>query len=408
MPMWKQFTLTLMVCAAALAGWIAFVPAAMPMLASLGVLAPLERLGVIRATAGAETNASAAPSSAAASGGSRNGGSGNGGAGAAPVVQVVARLVETQALNDTIAAIGSARGARSVVLATEAAGQITALIPAPGQYVQAGAVVAELESVAARIAMDRTALVLADARATSDRVARLQASGTATDLQVREAELALATADLAYREAELDLSRRQVVAPIAGWIGILSVEVGDQVTSGQTITVLEDRSSLIVDFRVPERVVSRLKIGDAVTAMPLAEAGMTLPGTISALDNRVDVASRTLLVQAAIGNADDRLRAGMAFQISLEFTGASHPAVDPLAIQWGADGAFVWVLRDAKALRLPARILQRTAQTVLIDAAFAPGDLVVTEGVQALRPGIAAAAIGTTATTVAASAAPRI
>lgn len=52
----------------------------------------------------------------------------------------------------------------------------------------------------------------------------------------------------------------------------------------------------------------------------------------------------------------------------------------------GAEGAFVWVVRGGHAARLPIRILQRNADTVLIEAALEPGDLVVTEGVQALRP----------------------
>jgi RND family efflux transporter MFP subunit len=106
-----------------------------------------------------------------------------------------------------------------------------------------------------------------------------------------------------------------------------------------------------------------------------------------ALDNRVDETSRTLLVQAALANKDDRLRPGMALRMSLAFTGESHPAVDPLSIQWGADGAFVWAVRDGKALRLPIRILQRNSDAVLVEGDFQSGDLVVTEGVQALRPG---------------------
>ena len=40
-----------------------------------------------------------------------------------------------------------------------------------------------------------------------------------------------------------------------------------------------------------------------------------------------------------------------------------------------------------KALRLPIRILQRNADAVLVEVALEPGDLVVTEGVQSLRPG---------------------
>jgi multidrug efflux pump subunit AcrA (membrane-fusion protein) len=44
-------------------------------------------------------------------------------------------------------------------------------------------------------------------------------------------------------------------------------------------------------------------------------------------------------------------------------------------------------VRDGKALRLPIRILQRNSDAVLVEGDFQSGDLVVTEGVQALRPG---------------------
>jgi RND family efflux transporter MFP subunit len=296
-------------------------------------------------------------------------------------------------MNDIVTAIGTARAARSVILSAEVGGRIEALNVASGDYVEAGTVVAELDDEAARIALDRAALVADDARATRDRVAQLRASGSATDLQTREAELALQTAELALREAEFDLGRHRITAPISGWVGILAADEGNRVSANDEITRIDDRSSLIVDFRVPERIVSNLSPGDALEATPLAEPDRGgIAGTILALDNRVDEASRTLLVRAAIGNADDRLRPGMAFLIALAFTGDSHPAVDPLAIQWGSDGAYVWAVRDARALRLPVRILQRTTDAVLIEAEFLPGDLVVTEGVQALRPGAEVAA----------------
>jgi len=290
-------------------------------------------------------------------------------------------------MTDIVTAIGSSRGARAVTLSAEVSGRITALAVASGDFVEAGAMIADLDAEAARIALDRAALTRDDAQATSARLARLQASGTSTELQAQEADLALQTAGLAYREAEFELSRHTLRAPIAGWVGILGVEAGDRVAPGNEITRIEDRSSLIVDFRVPERVIARLAPGMALTAEPLAEPGRTVEGRIVALDNRVDETSRSLLVQAAIPNEDDAFRAGMAFAITLDFAGEEYPAVDPLAIQWGAEGAFIWVVRTGKAQRLPVRILQRGSAVVLIDAALDPGDLVVTEGVQALRPG---------------------
>ncbi len=368
MALWKQIVLTVVLLGAGLVGWAALVPTAQPWLDRIGLLGPLKDLGLI---------AEAAEEPAQAGGGNRGGGG----------TVVIAAAAQSVVLNDVIAAIGSARGARSVTLQAEVDGQVTALFVAPGEMVAAGQPIAELDSAAAQIALDRAALILADAQATSARVAQLQARGATTDLQVQDADLALKTAELQYREAEFELSRHRIMAPIDGSVGLLAVEVGERVSNGSEITRIEDRSSLIVDFRVPERIVRMISPGVAVQAVPLADPGLVLRGQISALDNRVDEASRTLMVQAAIANQDDRLRSGMAFSISLTFEGDSYPGVDPLAIQWGSAGSFVWIVREGKAAQLPVRIVQRNATTVLVDGALQEGDLVVTEGVQALRPG---------------------
>lgn len=344
-----------------------FVPGTRPWLDQIGVLQPLATLSIVPADA--------AKSLQRAAQGAAGGG-----------IVVVASEVQQQVMRNEISAIGSARGAQSVELSFEVTGRLTALMVAPGDMVQAGKVVAELDAQAAQLMVDRARLVLEDARKSVSRLEQLAQSGTATALQRQDAELALRTAELGLLSAERDLADHRLMAPVAGYVGLIEPQVGDLVSPGTTITRIEDRSSLIVDFRVPERVAALVAVGDTVQATAISSPGMPIEGRIVAVDNRVDEASRTLRVQATISNTDDRLRAGMAFQISLVFTGAQYPAVDPLAIQWGADGAFVWVVREAKALRVPIRILQRNAEAVLIEADFEPGDMVVTEGVQALRP----------------------
>ncbi len=258
---------------------------------------------------------------------------------------MIAAEPEAVQLRDVITAIGSARGVHALDLTPEVAGRLVALRVRPGDRVAAGDLVAELDDEAARLAAERARLVLADAQATLERLDRLQASGSATSLQRQDAELALRTADLALQAAERDLADHRLTAPIGGYVGLIEVQVGDLLTSSTVVTRIEDRSSLVVDFRVPERVAALIGPGDPVQVSAISAPQDGLEGRIIAVDNRVDDASRTLRVQAEIANPDDRLRAGMAFRIALEFTGKDYPAVDPLAIQWGSDGAFVWVVR---------------------------------------------------------------
>jgi RND family efflux transporter MFP subunit len=364
----SQIVVIVLIAAVAIPVSARFVPGTRPWLDRAGLLQPLSAAGLVPST---EDEPDARTQGPAAGRG----------------VIVTASEITSENLRDEILAIGSARGVQSVELSFEVTGRLRQVLVAPGALVAVGDVIAELDSEAARLLVDRARLVFEDRKKTTERLNQLAQTGSTTALQQQDAELALRTAELELQSAERDLADHQLVAPVAGYVGLIEAQVGDLVSSTTAITRIEDRSSLLIDFRVPERVAARIKPGDTIEATAISTPGEKVQGRIVAVDNRVDETSRTLRVQATIANPEDRLRAGMAFQISLVFTGEAYPSVDPLAIQWGAEGAFVWVVREMKAARVPIRILQRNARAVLIDAAFDPADLVVIEGVQALRPG---------------------
>jgi RND family efflux transporter MFP subunit len=366
MNLWKQLIVGLAAMAAALAIWIAYVPSAAPYLERAGVYGLL----------GLEP-----PAEAAAQDGGRGFGGGS--------VQVIVAAAETGQANARISAIGDGRAVRSVTVRSEATGMIREIAVEPGRYVEAGSLLAELDADAERIALERARLMVADASGNLERLGRLQGSGAVSAVQLRETELALRTAELEVQQAEFDLAQRRILAPISGWVGLLDVERGDRIGAQDAIAVITDRSSIQIDFRVPERFIGGLTLGMPLDVTPLARPDAVLEGRIVALDNVVDRASRTLRVQGEIDNADDSLRAGQAFSVALSFPGDSLPSVDPLAIQWSGDGSFVWVARDGAAQSVPVVIRQRNADSVLVEGALAPGDLVIIEGVQTLRPGTA-------------------
>ena len=89
--------------------------------------------------------------------------------------------------------------------------------------------IARLDSDIEAIALERAALVVADAETTYARVEALRGRGAATDVQESEARLALERARLEERDAALALERRTITAPIGGVVGLLPVEQGVQV-----------------------------------------------------------------------------------------------------------------------------------------------------------------------------------
>lgn len=342
-----------------------YVPSAAPMLQEYGVY---ERLGL-------------KPPEQAAVGGAPGGGRPRTAAAVLAVPVAMARLT------DEVSAIGDGRARHLVVVRSDVSGRVVEMRIASGQKVAAGDVLMLLDDAAERIALEKARLMLADAQEEMARVTTLSETGAATAVRRRSAELAEQAALLGVKQAEFDLSQKVILAPISGWVGLLEVEVGDRITSQEELATLTDRSHILVDFRVPERLTGRVQPDVTFEAEPLALRGRLLTGRVVAVDNVIDRASRTLRVQGELPNPDDALRAGMAFAVTMRFEGQEYPSVPALAVQWSSDGAFVWAVKDDKAQRIPVSILRRNAENVLVDGALQPGDMIVVEGVQNLRPG---------------------
>jgi len=382
MSIWKQLALSLIVLIAAAAAWVNFFPGSRQVLASWGIDWAIASTGPAVKT----DQAGGGQGSEQQGRGDRRGAGGGQGGGAGPIT-IVAQPVSTATINDRLQAIGSGRANATVTVTPYTSGRLTEFLVQSGAHIQAGQVIAKLDSETEEIALERAKIAREDAAAKVERMRALRKSSAVTEVQLTEAELLLRNGDLSVHDAQVALDRRSVVSPIAGVVGILPIEAGNYVTVQSAIATVDDRSSILVDFWVPERFAAAVRVNADVSAVSLANPKDTYSGKVSAIDNRIDEKSRTLWVQARIANPADSLRAGMSFQVSMRFAGETYPAVSPLAVLWGSEGAFIWKVRDDRIERVPVRVIQRNTELVLIDAPIAVGEMVVTEGVQSVREG---------------------
>ncbi|MGF9691672.1 efflux RND transporter periplasmic adaptor subunit [Rhizobium sp. 0TCS1.26] len=378
MRIWKQLLLSLAVLMAGVFVWLLISPSAGATLVRFGV--PQQLVALVHAPA----PAAEAPAGQGAGRGSQPGGQGRGQGGSGRGTLVVAVPVVTGTVNDRLSAIGSGEAIQSVVVMPQSAGTIEEIRVAAGQAVKKGDVLARLDDEEQLIERDKAQVTLSSAVEKSTSYKNLQSMPR---LDVLDAQIAEKSARLALSTAEFNLRRRDIVAPIDGIAGIVAVNVGDNVTTQTTVVMLDDRSQILVDFWAPERFVTSLRPGMPVEATSVGRAGEMFSGTIESIDNRVDAASRTIRVRARIANDRDLLRAGMSFSVAMRFPGDSYPAVDPLSVQWDADGSYVWQVVDNKAKKVRINIVQRNPDTVLVDAELHDKDLVVTEGLQRVREG---------------------
>ncbi|MCQ4630696.1 efflux RND transporter periplasmic adaptor subunit [Shinella sp. CPCC 100929] len=369
MRVWKQLLISLGVISAGVLLWGRFVPGANDMLEAAGLPGTLV--------------AAIAPAGEGQAEGGREGGR-RGGFGGGPVL-VATKPVAMSVVNDRLNAIGDGEAIRTVTVTPYATGNLTEVLVESGDRVEQGQVIARLDSDEQRIAADQARVARESAQQKLKRVQSIKSSMSVAELQ--DAETALKAAELVLQNAELTLRRRDITAPYGGVVGIISVNAGDYVTTTTAIARIDDRSEILVDYWVPERFATSIRVGGDVSATAVARPGETFNGKVQAIDNRIDQESRTLRVRARIENPEDLLRAGMSFQVTMQFAGDLYPSVDPLSVQWSAEGSYVWRVKGEKVERVPIHIIQRNPDKVLIKAEIGEGDQIVTEGVQTLRPG---------------------
>lgn len=303
-------------------------------------------------------------------------------------VTVVTQPVVFEAVTEDLHAVGTAAAVRAVTLFPQVSGIATEVAVRAGEEVEADAVLYRFEDQTQAVAVERARIAADDAKAALARAEQLAQSRNIAAVTLADTRSRAAAADIDLRTAELELARRTVKAPFAGVVGLPGPSVGEMVATTTALVTLDDLSAFTVAFEAPERFASLLKSGHAVSATSAGLPGKVIGGTVSAVDSRVDVATRTFRVEARLDRGIEGLKPGMSVVVRLSFPQEPRAAVPSLAIQWDRAGSFVWTVSNNQAKRTPVQILNRRSGVVFVAGELDDGDEIVVEGLQRLRDGM--------------------
>jgi RND family efflux transporter MFP subunit len=295
--------------------------------------------------------------------------------------------VQVTPLNERIAAVGSGRARRQVTIATRQSGIVEKVLFEGGGMVKANQPLVQLRSETEQIAVESAEAQRELAAAAVERLKQLN-EGVVTRVARAEADTALKVADAALRRAREELDRMTIRAPFDGIMGLTNLQVGDYITAGTAIATLDDRTSILVEFTVPEAVAPQIKKGLPLRASLVTRSGEFHDGIVDAVGTRIDPETRTLVVRGEIPNPSLALIPGSTFSITVRLPGEPAPLVPGLAVQWDRRGAYVWrVTPKNEVERVDIAIISRDGDRVMVDAKLKSGDKVVQEGGDQLRPG---------------------
>ncbi len=303
-----------------------------------------------------------------------------------PVIRVITTPVRITSNDIEFETMGSGRALQSVMIYPAVSEEITSVHFDAGDKVSAGDVLVQLDDREEKLAVQRAAVNLKNARSLLDRYQLAVKEGAVPESEVDSAQARVDVAQVELDQAELELEERKIRAPFSGVVGLPRVDPGERVDPNTPITSLDNRSSILVDFDVPEELAVVLQNEHSISAHTPAYPNQIFQGTIEALESRIDAQNRTIKARAKIDNSNDILRPGMSFMTTLEIHGPEYPTVPEISLQWGREGSFVWIIRDGIAYKEFVRVVARTAGEVLVEGEIKENELVVVEGVQRVRP----------------------
>jgi multidrug efflux system membrane fusion protein len=250
---------------------------------------------------------------------------------------------------------------------------------------------------------DRAVAELTLARSYADRAQRLldERAISQEELEQRTSDAAVAEAKLASARAaldaaELDLSFTRVTAPIAGRVSRAVVTVGNLVDASTLLTTLVSVSPVYAYFDIDEQTYLKhaSPSGDSDVYVGLVdEDGYPHRARLDFVDNRVDANHGTIRARAVLDNADGRFTPGLFARIRLvspqQFSAAF---VDDRAVGTDLGRKFVLVVDDGNVVRYrPVETGRLIDGLRVVTSGLAPNDVVIVNGLQRVRPGVAVA-----------------
>jgi membrane fusion protein (multidrug efflux system) len=318
-----------------------------------------------------------------------------GGAQRAPdTLSVTVAPVAQERLEDRVATTGTLLPWESVDLRAEVAGRVTSLAFEEGSRVRNGQTLVTLDTqvLQAQIQGVRTRRDLAGVQA--DRRRELFEIGGLSRQALDEADAASRVLDAELAQLSAEVTRRRIVAPFEGVVGLREVSVGAYLSPGDRVATLRVTSPLRLEFTVPERYLGKVREGDAISfRVPGQE--VEFGATVLATEPAVDPVTRAFTVRARVGNPDDVLRPGSFAEVQLVLDAVDDALLIPTAsVVTGADSTKVFILKDGTAVSRLVTTGVRTSDRIQITSGLQAGDVVLTSGLDIVREGQAVRAGG--------------
>jgi RND family efflux transporter MFP subunit len=329
--------------------------------------------------------------------------------------------VSPRAADNVVALTGTVQPQNEINLSFRIDGRLVERTVEVGDSVRPGQLIARLDpqneesslqSVRAQLAGANAQLV--EARSNYERMRDLVAEDAVSRAQYEQAKALLQSAEAQLQSlqgqvalAQNRLSYTRLVSDVAGVVTARGPEPGEVVGAGRMVVQVAREGARDAVFDVPAQIKDSAPLNPAIVVSPGkagAAAGgssrdfsvalamdpkVTAIGRVREVSPRADPVTGTFAVRVRLIDPPPAMRLGSTVTGRMKLDSAPGIAVPATALVRADGRTAVWVVDKASGT-VSLRNIQlgnTDANTVQVIGGLQPGDVVVTAGVQALRPG---------------------
>lgn len=302
------------------------------------------------------------------------------------VVSVKAHVVSLETLNNNVKTTGTILANEEVELRSEVSGKIIKILFKEGSFVNKGDLLIKINDsdLQAQLRRAESKVKLSEEKEFRQRQLRDGNLISQEEYDNTLGELNVNKADYDLIKAQID--KTEIRAPFSGVIGLRSVSEGSYVTSSTIMAKLQNLSNIKIDFSIPEKYSTSVKIGDELD-FKISGSKNTFKAKVYALEPRIDPGTRTLRIRAVCSSYYSDLIPGAFANVELSLKQISNAILIPtVSIVPELKGQKVFLYKSGVVIPQSVEIGIREETRVQIVAGLSAGDTIITSGILQIRP----------------------
>lgn len=294
-------------------------------------------------------------------------------------------IVPTQ-MSEQIKSTGTLRPDEEVDLSFETSGKIVNIFFTEGTRVRKGDLLAKINDRPLQAQLQK---LLAQKKLSQGKEFR-QRSLLDRDAISQESYDQIQT-ELQTTEADINLIKARILetelrAPFDGIIGLRYLSEGAYATSSTKIAKLIKISPIKLEFSIPEKYASEVKIGFPIT-FKIDGSDNIYDASVYAIDPKIDIDTRTIVLRALYPNRNEELKPGRyADNITMTLSKIDSAAAIPTeALIPEMEGERVFIYKSGRAASVKVNTGLRTESSIQITSGLNFGDTILITGILQLR-----------------------